>query len=142
MATKKKTTKKANGVPKNGARKRPARKLAANQNPHPRRLRGALFHEFKSASAMLAMRRQRLESINDRLNVHSMDQRYAPIFLLLKEREEVSIDIKQAIVDFAEVQKKVAKKFGIPFEELHKFTFDTSTGILQPSAVNVDSEET
>lgn len=113
--------------------KKPGRKIRASENPHPRKLKGTLLLEFRAASFNLELRRQKLESTNAHLDTLSMDPSHAKVFSLLAQREGISTDIRDAVLEFAVVQKKLADKFGIPLEKLHEYTFDTDSGAITPS---------
>lgn len=134
-ATKKKPTKKV--APKKATAKKPKaapkRKLRANENPHPRKLRGALLYELRSCALSVQLNKEKLENINSTLNVLSMDKKHAPVFAMLNKRDAVSAETKEATLAFAVAQKKVADKFKIPLERIHEYTFDTDTGAITPS---------
>lgn len=127
--TRKKAPKK-NGVKKNGARKpRPGQEL------HPHKIRGKLQLEFKMAAMEVELKRSKLEKTNAEIGTLSMDPQHAPVFALMKRREEISTEMRDAVIAFASVQKRVADKVGIPYEKLHEYTIDTDTGAMIPSPV-------
>ncbi len=130
MTTKKTTVKKSR---KNGVKR--GRKLRANENPHPRRLRGKLQLEFKMSAMEVELKRSKLKTTNAQLDTLSMDPQHAAVFQLLRKRDADSADLKDAVIAFAEVQKKVADKFGIPYNELHEYTIDTDNGVIAPSPI-------
>lgn len=139
--TKKRAAAKKKTAAKNGAKKKPqARKLRSNENPHPRRLRGNLLLELRAASLEMELRRAKLDAVNAKIDALSMDPRYADVFLLLKQRESISEDMKDTVFSYAEVQKKIGKKFDIPIEDLHEYTFDTDTGVISLVGSDIEKE--
>lgn len=119
----KKTARKS-AAKKNGVAK--GRKPRKGQKVHPRKLRGQLLHEFRASALELELKRQKLENVGAKLNALSRDTIHDPVFLLLAKKEALVKEIKTQVFAFAEVQKKIAKKFDIPFENIHEYTFDTN----------------
>lgn len=138
MATTKRTTKKPatkKKVAKAAAVKAPSkgRKLRNNENPHPRRLKGALLYEIRSTALAMQLATEKLTNVNTALDALSMSPQHAPVFALLSKKATITEDAKEAKLAFIEAQKKLAAKFNIPIDRIHEYTFDTETGTMSPS---------
>jgi len=114
--------------------KAPARKPRANQALHPYRLRGKLQLEFKMAAMEVELKRSKLDKTNAELGTLSMDPQHAAVFALMKRKEDIAAEMKDSVVAFATIQKKIAEKFGIPYDKLHEYTIDTDTGAMIPGS--------
>lgn len=132
----KKATKKATPAKdKPKAVKKTGRKLRRNEDPHPRRLRGALLYELRAAALSVQLKQEKLETVNASLNAMSMNPEFVEVFKLLSKRTALSSDIKDVTLAFVEVQRKLSAKFNIPLERIHEYTFNTDTGAITPSKI-------
>ena len=139
MATRKKTTTKKAAAKKAATKKRTpaksngkarARKPRKSEKLHPRKLRGKILLECRNAALELELKRQKLQNTIEKLNMLSRDPVHDPVFLLLGKKDALVKEVKAETQAWIEMQKKVAEKFNIPFEDLHLYTFDTDAGAI------------
>jgi len=98
----------------------------------PMRLKGMLYHRMRSEFAEYDAANSKLKLVSVKLAQLLSEPEHRAVALHMQAEKEAARELQKQRIEFAEVQKDVARKFNIPLAEVGQYSFDSESGILLP----------
>jgi hypothetical protein len=98
----------------------------------PMRVKGEMFLRAKLAIAEWVEVQTRMKLIGYQIADEWKKPVHAPLLLLQQAETEIRKELSLKQANWATLQRKIAHDFGIPEEDIFKYTFDNESGILTP----------
>ena len=98
----------------------------------PMRVKGEMFLRAKLAISEWMEVQTRMKLIGYQLADEWKKTVHDPLKLLQQSEHEIRKELSLKQANWATLQRKIAHDFGIPEEDIFKYTFDNESGILTP----------
>ena len=132
MTTEEKNEEMTEAAPDTGNGEGKAPEEEEDVDPVPMRVKGEMFLRAKLAISEWMEVQTRMKLVGYQLAEEWKKTVHDPLKLLQQSEHEIRKELSVKQTNWATLQRKMAHDFGIPEEEIFKYTFDNVSGMLTP----------